>query len=318
MMDGVMKILVTGAGGMLGSGLVPGLVAAGHELVATDLDVVPRRPWGVMGPELRRLDVREQSDIDAAFARYRPEFVAHLAAETDLETCERKPEHAAATNEEGTRLVAAACKREGVPMAYVSTAGVFDGAKAEPYTEDDLPAPINTYGETKRAGELEVQRLLDEAYIVRAGWMVGGGAKDHKFVAKIFAQLRDGARVLHAVDDKYGTPTYVPDFARCFANLISTGEYGLYHMACEGMGTRYDVCRHLLDVLGISGSVELVPVTSDYFAETYFAARPRSEVMRNAHLEERGLNIMRPWRESLEEYVTTYFDGLSPLDRRAG
>jgi dTDP-4-dehydrorhamnose reductase len=311
----IMKILVTGAGGMLGSALVPALMKAGHDIVATDIDLSARHPWGPSGPELSHLDVREQGEVDAAFARHRPGFVAHLAAETDLEVCEAQSDHAVATNATATRVVATACAREDVALAYISTAGVFDGRKLEPYTEDDPPAPINAYGRTKLLGEDEVQARVPRSYVVRAGWMVGGGAKDHKFVAKILAQLRAGSRVLHVVNDKYGTPTYAPDFAECFTRLVTTGHYGLYHLACEGAGTRFDVCAHILDVLGMTDEVELVPVPSEYFAETYFAVRPRSEMMRNTRLERLGLNNMRPWRDALAEYITTYFESMTPVAR---
>jgi len=292
---------------MLGSALVPALVNAGHEVVATDIDLEVLRPWGDEGPALGPLDVRVEADVAEAFSVHDPEFVAHLAAETDLETCERRPDEAYATNTAGTRIVASACKRAGVPLAYISTGGVFDGEKVDPYTEEDRPNPINVYGVTKLEGEHEVRRILDRAFIIRAGWMVGGGPKDHKFVAKILSQLKAGSRTLHVVTDKFGTPTYAPDFAECFAKLMTTDAYDLYHMVCEGRGTRYDVCAHLLDVLGIQDRVELIPVDSTYFAETYFAPRPRSEIMRNLHLEALGLNTMRPWRAALHEYVTTRF-----------
>src|SRR5439155_3957761 len=124
----------------------------------------------------------------------------------------------------GTEIVARACQTADLPMAYVSTAGVFDGTKTEAYTEEDPAIPIHVYGASKLEGERHVQCTLERSYIVRAGWMVGGGDRDHKFVAKILHQLDDGARTLYAVDDKWGTPTYAPDFSSCFSRLVQTGE----------------------------------------------------------------------------------------------
>lgn len=297
-----MKILVTGAAGMLGSGLVPALVSDGHEVVATDINLAQRRPWGEGGPELGRLDVRERDAIRDAIDQVRPDLVAHLAAETDLELCELDPDGAWWTNAIATKYVALECQRAGMPMAYISTAGVFDGTKDTAYTEFDTPNPVNVYGRSKFDGELMVEHLLDRYYIVRAGWMVGGGAKDHKFVAKILAQINAGATTLHVVSDKAGTPTYVPDFARCFSDLIGTGAYGRYHMACEGWGTRYDVSQLILTVLG-RDDIELVEVPSSYFAEEFFAVRPDSEIMRNMVLDLQGMNSMRPWEVALIEYI---------------
>ncbi len=307
-----MRILVTGAAGMLGSALVPALVDAGHTVTATDIALDNERWWGGGGatlPRLEGLDVRSRDDIREGIARHRPEMVVHLAAETDVEVCNATPDHAWHTNALGTKHVALACQAAGLPLAYVSTAGVFDGKKEEPYIEFDAAYPINAYGASKLAGERYVETFLERFYIVRAGWMVGGGAKDHKFVAKILEQLEDGAKTLYAVGDKLGTPTYAPDFARCFAHLISTDSYGRYHMACQGRATRYDVAKKILDVLG-RRDVTLVNVGSDHFKDSYPTPRPRSEMMRNLMLDLQGWNTMRDWETALEEYLEAAFADL--------
>lgn len=305
-----MKILATGAAGMLGSSLVPALARAGHQVVATDIDLSAPRPWGHGGPRVERLDVRDRDDVDRCVSAVSPDFMVHLAAETSLERADADPDHAWLTNTIATKYVALACRRSAIPMAYISTAGVFDGTKAAPYTEFDPPNPLNTYGASKLEGEHVVRTLVDEHFVVRAGWMVGGGAgKDHKFVARILAQLRAGATTIHAVGDKLGTPTYTPDFARCFLALMGSGLYGLYHMACGGEGSRYDVAAHILDVLG-RDDVELVEVGSEHFAEEFPSTRPRSEIMRNLTLDLQGMNTMRPWPVALDEYLRTEFPGL--------
>jgi dTDP-4-dehydrorhamnose reductase len=305
-----MKILATGAAGMLGSSLVPALVAAGHEVVATDIDLKDRHPWGEGGPELGHLDVRERSEVRTAVETVRPELVMHLAAETSLEISDADPDHAWLTNTIATKYVALECRRHGLPMTYISTAGVFDGTKDGPYTEFDAANPINTYGASKYEGEGVVAGLVDEHFIIRAGWMVGGGArKDHKFVSRIVDQVRAGADTIWAVGDKLGTPTYTPDFARCFLGLVDSGLFGLYHMACGGEGSRYDVAARILEVLGRT-DIELVEVGSEHFAAEFPSPRPRSEIMRNLVLDLQGMNTMRPWREALAEYLTVEFPDL--------
>jgi dTDP-4-dehydrorhamnose reductase len=308
-----MRILVTGAGGMLGSAVVPTLIEAGHRVWPTDLLGTERihgddgPAWPVMGA----LDVRSREQIAAWMGHVRPDFVMHLAAETDVDLCERDPDLAFATNALGTKHVAIACQNADVPLTYISTAGVFDGRKGdEPYTEFDPAHPINVYGRSKSEGERFVQTFLQRFYIVRAGWMVGGGDKDHKFVAKIVAQIADGAKTIYAVGDKLGTPTYAPDFARCLAHLITTESYGLYHMACSGRGTRVDVARRILEVLDLTDEIELREVDSDFFRDAYPAPRPRSEMMRNLMLDLQGWNTMRPWEEALHEYLVTAFADL--------
>jgi dTDP-4-dehydrorhamnose reductase len=292
-----MRVLITGAAGMLGSSVVPAFADAGHEVTATDL-----HPRNVGGIELTSLDVRDGPAVAAAVRALRPELVLHLAAETDLEVCEASQDHAYRTNIVGTHNVAIACNQGGARLVYISTAGVFDGEKLDgPYTEFDEARPISVYGRSKFLGEDYVMRLVPESFVVRAGWMIGGGDRDHKFVAKVVEQLRDGATTVRAVTDKLGTPTYVQDFAQNLLELVATPYYGLYHMACLGEGSRFDVAREIVAYYGLD--VEVVPVTSEAFADEYPAPRPRSEMMRNYMLDLRGLNRMRPWDVALRDYL---------------
>jgi len=294
-----LNVLITGCGGMLGSAVLPAFVNAGYWVTATDL--VPNRPG--MG----KLDVRDYGAVDIEVRRLAPDLILHLAAETDLERCEDDPDHAWMTNAVGTQNVALVAARHHIRMVYISTAGVFDGTKKGPYHELDVPNPINVYGATKYAGERFVERL-DRHYIVRAGWMIGGHALDHKFIAKVRAQINAGIKVISAVDDKWGTPTYTVDFAQNLLDLVSTPYYGLYHMVSPGLGTRYDVALELVDALECD-DVEVVPVGSDFFDDVYSAPRPHSEMMVNRMLELRGLNRMRPWRDALRAYLSSSSEG---------
>jgi dTDP-4-dehydrorhamnose reductase len=295
---GRMRVLITGSAGMLGSAVFPAFVDAGHDVVATDLE-----PRDVRGLPVGPLDVRDAAAVAEAIERTHPDLVLHLAAETDLETCEESPDHAYLTNTIGTNNVAVACRESGATLVYISTAGVFDGEKIDgPYTEFDEARPINIYGRSKYEGEILVLRLVPQSFVVRAGWMVGGANRDHKFVAKVIDQLRDGARTIRAVTDKLGTPTYTQDFALNLLELVGTRFYGRYHMACLGEGSRFDVAREILAFYG-RDDVEVVPVTSDAFAVEYPAPRPRSEMMRNYMLDLRDMNRMRPWQTALREYL---------------
>jgi len=294
-----MRVLITGTAGMLGSSVYPAFAAAGHEVVATDL-----APRDVSGLPMTRLDVRDYSEMIDAVDRSSADLVLHLAAETDLETCEADPDHAYRTNTIGTHNAALACQARDRALVYISTAGVFDGEKDDgPYDEFDIARPINVYGRSKYEGELLVLRLVRKSFVIRAGWMVGGIDRDHKFVAKIIDQLRSGATTIRAVTDKFGTPTYTRDFAENLLELVESSFYGRYHMACLGEGSRYDVAQEIVAFYG-RDDVEVVPVTSEAFADQYPAPRPRSEMMRNYMLELRGMNRMRPWRQALREYLT--------------
>jgi dTDP-4-dehydrorhamnose reductase len=310
------KVLVTGAAGMLGRSLVPALTGSDHDVVATDVDLSDPRPWAARGPRLQWLDVRHRDEVKDCFSSVRPDLVVHLAAETSLEISDTNPDHAYLTNTVATKYVALQVRSAGIPMVYLSTAEVFDGTKTGAYTEFDWPNPVNTYGASKYDGELIVASIVEEHYIVRGGWMFGGGAgKDHKFVSRIVNQLRDGAQTVYAVTDKVGTPTYAPEFSRCLMGLLDSGLFGLYHMTCGGEASRYDVAARILSVLGRT-DVELVGVGSDHFAEEFFAVRPDSQIMRNMVLDLQGMNTMPDWRDAVDDYLHAEFAELINHDIR--
>jgi dTDP-4-dehydrorhamnose reductase len=248
--------------------------------------------------------VRDTAAVEAEIDRTQPGALFHLAAVTDLEWSETNPEDAAETNAYATGAIARLCAARGLPLVYVSTAGVFDGEKREPYDERDAPAPIMVYGRTKLAGEDAVRAENARYFIVRAGWMFGGGRKDHKFVYKIAAQVREGASQIHAVNDKFGTATYTQDFARNLDLLVATEAYGTYHMVCEGGCARYDIAREIARLMG-RPDLPIIPVSSEFFEAEYFAPRPRSEMMVNRALRQIGLNRMRPWQDALRDYLET-------------
>jgi dTDP-4-dehydrorhamnose reductase len=281
------RILVTGAAGAVGS-YVP-VVFEDADLVLTDIR-----------GDFRTLDVRDPRAVSATVADTKPDLVLHLAAATDVDECERDHDLAFATNAVGTENVARACRDAGCELVYISTAGVFWGDKPEPYTEFDEPGPANVYGHSKLAGERAVTALCSRSYTVRAGWMVGGGTLDRKFVGKIAEQLRGGATQLRAVDDKLGSPTYAPDLLRLIRRIVATGCHGLYHGVNKGACTRHDVAVELRSILE-RPDVGIEPVSSAHFPLP--APRARSEAMRNFKVGLLGIEDSRPWQDALREYV---------------
>jgi dTDP-4-dehydrorhamnose reductase len=283
------RILVTGAGGMVGS-YVPDTFQ-GWDLVLTDIT-----------PELPRLDIRDPSAVKRMIDDVRPDVVLHLAAATDVDRCEQETDLAYHTNAIGTQNVALACQATDTLLVYISTAGVFWGDKPEPYIEFDRPNPANVYGVSKLAGEEIVTSLLRRFFIVRAGWMVGGGEKDKKFVGKIAKLINEGRSEVRVVHDKVGSPTYAKDLVRGIRTLLETNYYGLYHMVNKGTVSRYEVAQVIRDALRRK-EVAILPVSSAVFPLP--APRARSEAMRNLKLDLLGLNVMRPWDEAVHEYVVT-------------
>jgi dTDP-4-dehydrorhamnose reductase len=295
-----MKILITGSGGMLGSSMIPVLQGEGHEVHATDKNI---------SDGIEFLDVRKYDQVLQWASRLTPDFIFHLAAETDIEICENDPQYAYATNTIGTQNVALVCKKLGIKMVYICTAGIFDGKKESFYNEFDEAVPLSVYGKTKLEGEKIVRSLLHEYFVCRPGWMVGGGDKDKKFVGQILKQIRDGAKDLYAVDDKFGTSTYTKDFCKNLSQLMKTDYYGLYHMVSKGSASRYDVAKEIVKILN-RPDITVHSVHSDHFAKRYPVNRPRSEMLDNMMLDLRDLNLMRNWREILPEYISENFSDM--------
>ncbi len=289
-------IVITGCGGMLGEGVYKQLKDR-CIVHATDINV--NEPW------LERLDVSSKRDVDAFLTSVKPDYIVHLAALTDMEYCEMNPAHAYAVNAGGVDNMATYAKTHNIPLVYISTAGIFDGEKEE-YYEYDIPNPASVYGKSKYSGEL-IAKSLHKSIVIRAGWMMGGGPKkDKKFINKIIKQIRTGAREIAVVDDKLGTPCYTYDLARSIEYLLDNNLYGVYHGACDGGGSRYDVAELLLSHLDLPHPVTLRKVDSSHFKENYFAPRPRSEKLINTRLKEVGPHLTRDWRVCLEEYIAKF------------
>ena len=172
---------------MLGDALFLAIKSNFTNVLATDIDVSTN--W------LEKLDVRDTTQCQKIISSFSPDIVFHLAALTDLESCEKKPQEAYNTNTTGTKNMATFTEESKSTFIYISTAGIFGGQK-EFYNDFDKPNPINIYGKSKYNGELFVQKNVSKHYIFCAGWMMGGGPhKDKKFINKIYKQIKSGIRI---------------------------------------------------------------------------------------------------------------------------
>jgi len=293
------KIFVAGSGGMLGEGIYKNFKDE-FILKCTDIDV--NESW------LTYLDFRNFETYREEVKKFEPDFLFHIGAFTSLEFCERNPDETYITNTLSVEHATTIANELDIPVIYISTAGIFDGAK-EIYDDWDVPNPIGVYGRSKYLGEVFIKENAQRYFVCRAGWMMGGGpGKDKKFIQKIMSQLKSGKKDLHVVDDKDGTPTYTHDFALNLKALIKTEFYGVYNMVCNGLTSRLDVARELLRILKLEKDVKLHSVSSDYFKEEYFALRPPSERLINKKLSLRNLNYMREWQVSLADYLQQYYN----------
>jgi dTDP-4-dehydrorhamnose reductase len=263
-------------------------------------DIVTGEAW------LGHGDVRDYSEIRRSIIDFKPTLIINLAALTDMEHCERDAENAWLTNAAGAENLGVVANELGTPIIYISTAGIFGGEK-ESFNDFDDPCPLSIYAKSKYAGERFMREYVSKSYVVRAGWMMGGGpGKDKKFVNKIYKQLAAGAQEICAVDDKAGTPSYTQDFALGLAKIAASGRFGVYNQVCEGSASRYDVACEFVKCLGLSERVKVTRVKSEYFSKEYFALRPVSERLICMKLKALGLYVMRDWRICLEEYAKEF------------
>lgn len=289
-------IVITGCGGMLGEGVYE-VFKNCCQVRASDIDL--NVPW------LEYLDVSDEKEVKKYLDDIKPDYIIHLAALTDMEYCELHPDEAKATNTRGVGNVSRYAIDHDIPFLYVSTAGVFDGTKDQ-YIESDAPHPLSIYGQTKYGGEL-IAATVPKHIIVRAGWMMGGGpVKDKKFINKIIKQIQTGVSEIAVVDDKLGTPCYTYDLAQVLKYLLGNNLNGVFHGVCDGGANRYEVARFLLDALGLGHKVKIRKVKSDYFKDSYFATRPRSEQLVNLRLKRVAPSLTRDWKDCLLEYLNKF------------
>ena len=292
------KIYIAGCGGMLGEAFY-GVFGQDYDLKCTDIDVNDN--W------LSHLDFRDLDSYKKDVESFQPDYLFHLGAYTDLEYCELHPDDTYLTNTIAVENAVYIANNMNIPLLYISTAGIFDGAK-DVYDDWDKPNPLGHYARSKYAGEVFVVQNVVNHLVCRAGWMMGGGPKkDKKFVHKIMLQLKQGKKELFIVDDKDGTPTYTQDFARNVKLLIEKEYWGLYNMVCGGQTSRLEVANELLSVLNMQNKISITAVNSEHFKDEYYAERPPNERLINKKLDLRNINIMRDWKVCLKEYIDCYY-----------
>jgi len=294
----VKKIYIAGCGGMLGEAFYKQF-SSDYEIKCTDKDV--NENW------LSFLDFRDYEAYKKDVWDFRPDYLFHLGAYTDLEFCENNSDDTYLTNTLAVENAVYIANELNIPVLYISTAGIFDGNK-EFYDEWDNPNPLGVYARAKYAGELFVKENAKRFLVCRAGWMMGAGPrKDKKFIQKLMKQIKEGTKELFIVNDKDGTPTYTHDFAKNVRLLLEKEYWGLYNMVCGGQTSRLEVAQELIKILSKEKEIKITEVSSDYFKKEYFAERPPCERLINKKLELRNLNIMRDWKIALKEYLENYY-----------
>jgi len=274
-----MRVLVIGAGGMLGTDLGRAAEAAGHEVVALDRAA---------------LDVTDGEAVETAVADARPDAVFNCAAWTDVDGAEESELEALRINGDGARNVAVAATAAGAAVVLPSTDYVFDGTADRPYVESDPTAPISAYGRTKLAGERETAAANPRHFVVRTSWLFGLAGRN--FVETMLG-LADRGEVT-VVSDQVGCPTYTPHLAEGLLQLAITEQYGVHHMSASGHVSWHGFAQAIFEEAGVECQVR--PTTTAELARP--APRPSWSVL---DTEWPDAVRLPEWRDGLRAYLAS-------------
>ena len=273
-----MKLLVTGAAGMLGHKVVAAGRAAGHDVTAADVS---------------ECDLTD-ADVTTAFvAAVAPEAIVNCAAYTDVDAAEEHEDVALRVNADAAGNLARAGAHVGARIVHLSTDYVFDGVNDEPWLESDHPHPLGAYGRTKLAGEEQVALATPEHAIVRTAWLFGAGGPNFVDTMLRLAGDRDEVAV---VTDQTGCPTWTGHLAPALVALAATREHGVFHAAGAGQCTWNELAAEAFARAGVSCRV--TPTTSAAFARA--APRPAWSVL--ATEREPGVRLP-PWADGLQGHL---------------
>ncbi len=274
-----MKVLVTGAAGMLGRDVMLAAGNAGHQ---------------VIGYGHAELDIADAGSVSAKLEGERPDVVINCAAWTDVDGAEGAEEAATAVNGAGAGNIAAAAAAVGASVVYVGSDYVFDGSKGAPYVETDQTAPLSAYGRSKLAGEEATRAANKRHFVVRSAWLFGTGGGN--FVETMLRLAADHGEVL-VVRDQVGSPTYTWHLAYGIVRLIEGVEFGIHHMAAAGACSWYEFAREIFEQANVECKV--------MSATTEMLGRPAPRPAYSALTSQREHAIELPaWQDGLSAYLS--------------
>ena len=276
-----LKVLITGAGGQLGHDVI-------KELNARQIDC--------LGVDMADFDICNAEAVNGFVEDYHPDAVIHCAAYTAVDKAQEQPEKCYRINVVGTRNIASACGRIGAKMIYISTDYVF-GADGESFLETNAPKrPLNVYGETKLAGEVEALRCCPKCFVVRTSWVFGkNGGNFVRTMLRLAAQ-RDSINV---VCDQVGSPTYTVDLAKLLCDMVITEKYGVYHATNEGVCSWAEFA---LCIMKLKKSATVIhPVSTKEYGAA--ADRPLNSRLSKKSLDDAGFSRLPDYEDALMRYL---------------
>ena len=282
-----MKILITGANGLLGHELSS--LLKDHTLILLSHS---------------QLDISDSESVNKQIDSSSPDIIINSAAYTQVDACETNYDLAFQSNAIGPKNLAIKCKQLGIPLIHISTDYVFEGneKKNSPLVENDKLGPKTVYGKTKLEGEKMVQENCQKYFILRTAWLYGEG----KNFVKTMLSLSKKNNELKVVNDQIGSPTYAKDLAKAIKEIIEkkSDKYGIYHVTNKGEVSWYEFAKKIFEIKNIE--IKVNPCTSEEFPRP--APRPHYSVLSNQKWIDAGFTPMRDYEEALNEYLDSLKD----------
>jgi dTDP-4-dehydrorhamnose reductase len=289
-----MKVMITGASGILGSSCVAVFSTMGHNVQA-----------------LSHKKLRNMSSFKIAELLSSVDLVIHAAANTNVEQCEIDPDSCYRDNLILTEIVATACSISDIRLVYISSTGVYGDYQNTAYREYSKTSPTTHHHASKLLGEKAVLAASADNLIVRVGWLFGGTINSPKnFVSRRLEEAKELAlsgKVLHSNNEQQGCPTYTVDVANRILLLVNSGHRGLFNVVNEDQASRFEYVQAIIEMGGIS--VDMEPANSLFFNRK--AKVSFNEAAINWRSNQIGLPNMPNWRASLELYVSKNLKALS-------
>ena len=277
-----MKVLITGAAGQLGTDLVASANHAGLDVIATSH---------------ADLDITDRNLVSQKIASAAPEAIIHAAAWTAVDACESDIKKAMAINSDGTANVVNAARQIGARVIYISTDYVFDGTKATPYIESDIPNPQSVYGASKLAGERHLD--LNQDSVVRISWVCGEHGNN---MVKTILRLAATSPTLTFVDDQIGSPTFTSDIAPVLVDFARESRTGIWHLTNQGTTSWFGFAQDVLRAAELDPN-RVQPIATADLRPQRPAKRPANSVLENAHMCKANLTLLDDYHIPLQRLV---------------
>ena len=288
------KILITGAGGMLGTAFV-------NQIYKYIPD--PR----VLALSRNQLDVCNDDHLEKIKAE-NPDIIIHCACLVNADMCEIQPDVARNIIVSGTKNITKIAQHCGSQIIYPQSFLIFSG-EAPLVDEMTQPSPLNEYGRLKLEAEMEMLRQLPNSMSLRLGGFFGGGEKDKNFIGKFLALIKKAKQNNQSyleIGNRVWQPTYTQDIAANSLLLLAKKKSGVYCMAAHGSATFYEVAKETINILGLEDQITLGEIDASLFVKKEAAARPLAVIMQNKRLLEENMDRQRVWYSALKSYLSTY------------